>query len=285
MDVGFLGLGAMGSVMARNLVQAGHHVRAWNRSGLPGEAAGVVAVSTPADAFRADVVFTMLSDDFAIREVLLGPGVLWTARPGVVHVVMSTISVELADELSAQHAEAGVGYVSAPVFGRPEVAQAGQLNIMVAGEALAVQKARPLLDVLGKQIWVLGADPKQATAAKIAGNMMITMAIQAMAEAVVLTGANGLSADVFFDLILHTLFAGRSYETYSKKILDGDFEAGFRMRLGLKDLGLAAAAAQASGKRLPLLVAVHAQMAEAVQAGMGDKDWSAIADHTLHQQP
>lgn len=235
MDVGFVGLGRMGSVMARNLVEAGHHVRAWNR---PGEAAGVVMVSAPADAFQADVVFTMLSDDFAIRKVLLTPGVLRTARPGLVHVVMSTISVKLAGELSSHHADAGVGYVSAPVFGRPEVAQAGQLNIMVAGEAPVLQKVRPLLDVLGKQIWVLGEDPKQATAAKIAGNMMITMAIEAMAEAVVLTGANGLSAGVFFDLILHTLFGGRSYETYSKKILDGDFEAGFRMHLGLKDLGL-----------------------------------------------
>ena len=285
MNVGFIGLGRMGSAMARNLVDAGHQVQAWNRSGRPDDGVAVVMVSAPTDAFQADVVFTMLSDDAAIREVLLTPGVLRTAPPGLVHVVTSTISVELAAELSAVHAEAGVGYVAAPVFGRPEVAQAGELNIMAAGEAGAVAKVGPLLDVLGKHTWVLGDEPKQANAAKIAGNMMITMAIEAMAEAVVLTQSNGLPPDVFFDLILHTLFAGRSYETYSKKILDGDFDAGFLMSLGLKDLGLAEAAAHASGRRLPMLAAVHAQMADAVRAGMGDKDWSAMADYTLHHEP
>lgn len=285
MEVGFIGLGAMGSAMARKLVDAGHKVRVWNRSPeAAGAIDGVEAVSAPGDAFQADVVFTMLSDDAAIREVLLSSDVLRDSRAGVVHVVTATISVDFADELRAEHAAASVGYVSAPVFGRPEVAESGQLNIMVAGEKGAVDKARPLLDVLGRKTWVLGEDPKQANAAKIAGNMMITAAIEAMAEAVVLTESNGLAPEAFFDLILHTLFAGRSYETYSAKIMEGDFEPGFRMQLGLKDLGLAAAAAEKSGKRLPLLEAVRARMNEAVEAGMGDKDWSGIADYTLHHQ-
>ena len=284
-EVGFIGLGAMGGAMARNIAKAGHRVRAWNRSPVTGEAIdGLEIVSSPGEAFRADVVFTMLPDDPAIREVLLSSNVLEDAPAGVVHVVTSTISVDFADELRARHAEAGVGYVSAPVFGRPEVAEAAQLNIMVAGEKGAVDKARPLLDALGKKTWVLGEDPKQANAAKIAGNMMITRGIKAMPEAVVLTGSNGLAPEAFFDLILNTLFAGRSYETYSAKIVEGDFEPGFRMQLGLKDLGLAAAAAEKSGKRLPLLDAVRARMAEAVEAGMGDKDWSGIADYTLHKQ-
>ena len=285
MDVGFIGLGSMGTAMARNIARAGHRVRAWNRSSKPGETAdGVTTVATPAEAFDADAVFTMLSDDPAIREVLLKPNVLASARPGLVHVVTSTISVAFADELRDLHAKAGVGYVSAPVFGRPDVAAAGQLNVMAAGQAAAVDKVRPLLDLIGKKTWVLGDDPKRANAAKIAGNMMITMAIEAMAEAVVLTEANGLAADAFFDLILNTLFAGRSYESYSAKIAKGDFEPGFKMTLGLKDLGLAASAAEAAGKRLPMLDAVHARMGEAVGAGMGDKDWSGIADYTLHHK-
>ncbi len=280
MEVGFIGLGRMGSAMARNLAKAGHSVRAWNRStDATRSIDGVSMVASPAEAFEADVVFTMLSDDPAIRDVLIEPGVIRKARQNLVHVVTATISVDFADELLAAHDAAGVGYVSAPVFGRPEVAEAGNLNIMVAGRSEAVAKVRPLLEVLARKVWVMGTDPKQANAAKIAGNMMITMAIEAMAEAVVLTGRHGLAPDIFFELILNTLFAGRSYETYSKKILQGDFEAGFRAALGLKDLGLALAAA---GSDLPMLNAVHARMAEAVSAGFGDKDWSVMADYTLH---
>ena len=281
MDVGFIGLGAMGSGMARNLVEAGHTVRAWNRSG--GKAVDRLQMaSSPQEAFQSEVVFTMLSDDAAIREVLLDPGVLATARKGVVHVVTATISVAFADELTARHKEAGVGYVSAPVFGRPDVAAAGQLNIMVAGDSAAIDRVLPLLNVLGKKTWVMGDDPKQANAAKIAGNMMIAMAIEAMAEAVVLTGSNSVAPEAFFELILGTLFGGRAYETYSGKIAKGDFEPGFRMRLGLKDLRLATEAAAGAGRQLPMLNAVRSRMTEAVDAGMGDKDWSGVADYTIN---
>ena len=283
MEIGFIGLGKMGSAMARNLAKAGHTVKAWNR--LPqavGAVEGLQVAASPADAFQADAVFTMLSDDPAIRSVVLDADVLRTARRGVVHVVTATISVAFAKELHARHAEAGVGYVSAPVFGRPDVAEAAQLNIVAAGEPAALQKVRPLLDVIGRKTWIMGQDPKQANAAKIAGNMMIAMAIEAMAEAAVLTTSNGLPSQPFFELITQTLFAGRSYETYSAKIASEDYTAGFRMRLGLKDLGLAAAAAEQSGKRLPMLDAVRKRMTQAVEAGMGDKDWSGMADYTLH---
>ena len=111
--------------------------------------------------------------------------------------------------------------------------------------------------------------------------MMIAMAIEAMAEAAVLTSSHGLAPDAFFDVILQTLFGGRVYETYSTKIVKHDLEAGFRMKLGLKDLGLAAAAAEASNRRLPQLEAVRGRMSEAVEAGMGENDWSAIAEYAL----
>ena len=280
MEVGFIGLGAMGSAIATNLVKAGHKVRAWDRSGKGSE--GLEIVAKPADAFQAEIVFTMLSDDPAIREVLLDAGVLDTARKGAVHVVMSTISVAFAAELAAAHEKVGVGYVSAPVLGRPDVAKQGQLNILAAGKREAVEKARPLLEVLGKKVWDLGEEPARANAAKIAANMMITMAIEAMAEAVVLTEASGLQRDAFFELILGTLFGGRSYESYSANIAKGHFEPGFKARLGLKDLGLAATAAEKAGKQLPMLAAVRGRMAETVDAGMGDKDWSAMADFTIN---
>ena len=283
MDVGFIGLGAMGSAMAKNLAKAGHKVRAWNRSGDPG-IEGLEMTSDPGQAFEAEVVFTMLSDDAAIREVLLDRGVLKAARRGAVHVVTSTISVAFAGELAAAHDRAGVGYVSAPVLGRPDVAAKGELNILAAGEPRSVEIVRPLLDVLGKKVWDMGQDPRHANAAKIAANMMITMAIEAMAEAAALTEANGLSRDRFFELILGTLFGGRAYETYSANIAKGAYEPGFKARLGLKDLRLATEAAEQAHKRLPMLGAVRGQLAAAVEAGLGERDWSIMAELTLKHE-
>ncbi|MDR3466536.1 MAG: NAD(P)-dependent oxidoreductase [Xanthobacteraceae bacterium] len=280
MDVGFIGLGKMGLAMAHNIAKAGHRVRAWNRSAVAAvDRDGLEMVASPRDAFQADVVLTMLSDDDAIREVLLGPGVLAHARTGAVHVVTATISVAFADELRARHAEAGLGYVSAPVFGRPDVAATAQLTIVAAGDKAAVARAQPLFDVIGRKTWLMGEDPKQANATKIAGNMMIAMAVEAMTEATELTGSYGIAPREFFDVVIGPLFAGRSYETYSAKIASGDFEPGFKMRLGLKDLRLATAAAASAGKRLPQLDAVRTRMTQAVDAGFGDKDWSAIAEY------
>ncbi|MBP1181465.1 NAD(P)-dependent oxidoreductase [Methylobacterium sp. PvR107] len=279
MDIGLIGLGAMGRAMAVNLVAAGHTVKVWNRSG--GKINGVTMVGSPSEAFHGDAALTMLSDDAAIRTVLLDPGVLRQARPGLVHVVSSTISVAFAQELVREHAEAGLGYVSAPVLGRPDVAAKGELNVLAGGAPAAVDGIRPILDVIGGRIWDMGPEAPTANAAKIACNMMITMAIEAMAEAVVITEANGLARDRFFELILGTLFGSRSYQVYSANIAAGTYEPGFKATLGLKDLRLAKEAAEQVGHSLPMLGAVHQRMAETVEAGFGERDWSAMADFTI----
>ena len=282
MDIGFIGLGRMGFAMARNLAKAGHHIRAWNRSPVDlGAIPGAEIVANPVDAFQADAVFTMLSDDAAIRAVILNGHVLDGARAGLVHVVTATISVAFADELARIHTDSGVGYVSAPVFGRPDVAEAAKLNVMAAGQPKAVEKIRPLLDIIGQRVFVMGEEPKQANAAKIGGNMMIAMAIEALAEAVLLTGTHGVERQAFVDLMLQTLFGSRAYQNYGGKILADDYEAGFRLALGLKDLRLATEAGATAGRALPMLDAVRDQMARAAAAGMQDRDWSALADYTL----
>jgi len=279
MEIGFIGLGSMGSAMARNLVAAGHRVRAWNRSG--GAIEGVAMLGAPAEAFDADAVMTMLSDDAAIRSVILDAGVLAAARPGLTNVVCSTISVAFARELAAAHERAGIGFVSAPVLGRPDVAAKGGLNVLVGGAPAAIDHVWPLLEAIGSRIWPLGDEAAAANAAKIAVNMMIAMAIEAMAEAVVLTEANGLPRAAFFELILGTLFGSRPYQSYSANIATGSYAPGFKAELGLKDLRLAREAAGSAGRTLPMLDAAHARMAEAVAAGWGQLDWSAIAKFTL----
>jgi 3-hydroxyisobutyrate dehydrogenase-like beta-hydroxyacid dehydrogenase len=282
MKVGFVGLGRMGLAMAHNIAAAGHEVVAWNRSPVDARELGPVArAATPSDAFGGDAVFTMLSDDAAIDQVVLGPGLLRVAASGLVHVVTSTISVDFAGRLASAHRDAGIGYVSAPVFGRPDVAEAGQLNVIAAGASEAIAVVQPLLDAIGRKTFVMGDDPTRANVAKVAGNMMIAMAIEAIAEAVAITEAHGLARDTFVDLMTQTLFGGRAYENYGAKIVAGDYEAGFRLALGLKDLRLAGAAADAFGAALPMLDAVRTRMGEAEAAGMGDRDWSAIAAYTL----
>ncbi|NEW91079.1 NAD(P)-dependent oxidoreductase [Rhodopseudomonas sp. BR0M22] len=279
MDIGIIGLGAMGRGMARNLAAAGHRVKAWNRSG--GTIDGVTMVDTPVDALQGDVALTMLSDDAVIRSVLLDSGALSKANKSLVHVVTSTISVAFARELVDVHANAGIRYVSAPVLGRPDVAAAGQLNILAGGPVDAVEAVRPVLEVIGGKIWDMGTEALTANAAKVACNMMITMAIEAMAEGVVLTEANGLPRERFFELILGTLFGSRSYQVYSAIIAEGKYQPGFKAVLGLKDLRLATEAAEQAGRELPMLSAVHRQMAETVASGQGERDWAAMAEYTI----
>jgi 3-hydroxyisobutyrate dehydrogenase-like beta-hydroxyacid dehydrogenase len=282
MQIGFIGLGSMGSAMALNLVKAGHDVRAWNRSKVAQDSVpGVTLVERAAEAFQTDAVFTMLSDDSVIREVIVDADLLTSARSGLTHIVTSTISVAFARELALLHEKAGLGYVSAPVLGRPNVAASGQLNILAAGKADAVAAIEPLLHPLSKKVWTLGENPARANAAKLACNMMIAMAIEAMAEAVVLTESVGLDREDFFDLILGTLFSGRAYESYSAQITERSFEPGFKARLALKDMRLATEVGNEIGRTLPMLEAVREGLDKAVLAGLGEKDWSIMADMTV----
>ena len=284
MQIGFIGLGSMGKGMALNLVKVGHDVLAWNRSTLdPDTVPGVTLLESAAEAFQSDVVITMLSDDPAIREVILDAGLLKGARPGMTHVVTSTISVAFVRELAALHEAAGIGYVSAPVLGRPNVAASGQLNILAAGTADIVAAIEPILAPLSKKVWNLGEDPARANAAKLACNMMIAMAIEAMAEAVVLTEGVGLDRADFFEVILGTLFSGRAYESYSAQITDRSFEPGFKARLALKDMRLATEAGKDLGCTLPMLETVRERLGQAVGEGLGEKDWSIMAEIALRR--
>jgi 3-hydroxyisobutyrate dehydrogenase-like beta-hydroxyacid dehydrogenase len=282
MDVGFVGIGSMGAAMVPHLVRAGHRVGVWNRSAeaareLAKSVEGVAVLASPADAFGHDVVLTMLSDDAAVRSVVLDSGALASAKPGCVHALMATVSPAFVDELVARHRDAGVAYVSAPVFGVPAAAAQAQLNIMVAGDPAAVAKLQPLFDVLGRKTWPLGDDPKRANIVKIGGNLMITLAIEAMAEASALTEHYGVSAADFLDVVTNTVFAAPSYQRYGGFIAKGSYEPGFKLTLGLKDVNLARDAAAAKHATLPSAELVRANMMAAVEEGLGAKDWAILA--------
>ena len=241
--------------------------------------AGVTVLTSPAAAFEKDAVVTMLSDDAAVRSVIIESGVLASARKDCVHVMMSTISPAIVEELQELHRSAGIPYVAAPVFGIPAVAAKGELNIMAAGDAKAVPTVQPLLDALGKT-WHLGNDPKHANIAKIAGNMMITLAMESLGEATALTESYGLKAGDFLEIVTNTMFACPSYKRYGGNIASNSYEPGFTLTLGLKDVNLAINAAKAKHAVLPAAEIVRENMQSGIDRGMGAKDWSILAKAT-----
>ncbi len=281
MNVGFIGIGSMGAAMVPNLVKAGHRVAVWNREPAAAKSLeGVTVLPSPAAAFENEAVITMLSDDVAVRSVIIDGGALASAQKGCVHVMMATISPALAEELQNLHRHAGVGYVAATVFGVPAVAAKAQLNIMAAGDAAAVAAVQPLLDALGQKTWHLGDDPVHANVAKVAGNMMITLAIEAMGEATALTESYGLKAADFLDVVTSTIFASPSYKRYGGNISNDSYKPGFKLTLGLKDVNLALDAAKAKNAVLPAAEIVRENMVKAIEQGLGAKDWSALAKVT-----
>jgi 3-hydroxyisobutyrate dehydrogenase-like beta-hydroxyacid dehydrogenase len=281
MKVGFIGLGAMGSAMASNLIAAGHTVTVWNRSVAATEplaSLGAKVARTADRAAQGDVLCSMLANDQAVREVFLDGGLLDAMDRSTVHVNHSTISVALAKELAAEHAKRGLDYVAAPVFGRPDVAAAAKLNILVAGNPAAIDRVRPLLEAMGSKLWPMGDAPERANVAKIAGNFMLASAIESMAEATALTRAYGVGAADFLEVMTSTLFASPAYQIYGKLIAEQRFKpAGMSLPLGLKDVELALGAASTARVPLPFAGVLRDGLLEALAAGDAELDWSALA--------
>jgi 3-hydroxyisobutyrate dehydrogenase-like beta-hydroxyacid dehydrogenase len=280
MHIGFIGLGAMGAAMAANLLEKGHAVTVWNRS--PGPVAELVAqgaraAETIEDALQGDVVLSILAHDQAIRDVLLEA--LPRARAGLVHVNLATISTAFARELAETHAVLGLGYVAAPVFGRPPVARAGGLNVLAAGAPDAVAKAMPVLEALATKVWPMGEDPVRANAVKIAGNLMIVSAVEAMGEATALGAAHGVAAADLLDMLTSTIFAAPIYKIYGAMIAEGRYHPpGFAADLALKDVRLAQAAGGEKGLALPLADLVEGGL-ETLLSGEGETpDLAALAE-------
>jgi 3-hydroxyisobutyrate dehydrogenase-like beta-hydroxyacid dehydrogenase len=280
MKVGFIGLGHMGSGIAANILNAGHELTVWNRS--PGatkaiEEKGAQIARAPEEALQRDVLCSMLANDDAVREVGLDGALLARAKPGLTHVNLATISIDFARRLAILHAEKRVGYVAAPVFGRPDVAAAGKLIVIAAGAEADIAKVRPLLECIGRRVEVVGEAPEQANLFKIAGNFMLASAIETMGEAYALVRKGGIDAHLFHDVLSTSLFACPVYQGYGVAIVNAKFEPpGFSLKLGMKDVRLALDAARDLSVPLPLASLVDNHFIEATVAGLADKDWSSL---------
>ncbi|MBO0751532.1 MAG: NAD(P)-dependent oxidoreductase [Bradyrhizobiaceae bacterium] len=281
MDIGFIGLGQMGAGMAANLVKAGHRVTVFNRTAAKTAALvaeGAKAAAHVAEACRGEVVITMLADDEAVEGVVLGAnGVVASLARGALHISSSTISVALGERLTQAHARAGQRFVSAPVFGRPEVAAAGQLFVVAAGPPDAVGAARPLLDAMGQRTFVVSATAKAANLVKLSGNFLIAAVIESLGEAMALVDKGGIDRREYLDLLTSTLFTAPIYKTYGALIADRRFEpAAFTVPLGQKDIRLALAAGEELKVPLPLASLLRDRFLTVRAHGGDHLDWSAI---------
>jgi 3-hydroxyisobutyrate dehydrogenase-like beta-hydroxyacid dehydrogenase len=281
MEIGFIGLGHMGAAMARNLIKAGHRLTVYNRSRDKAEALagdGVIVADNPAEAASTGIAFTMLANDEALYAVTEGPdGILAGLPEHGIMVSMSTVSLAATRRLSAAVKGDGKLFVAAPVFGRPDAAEAATLFIPVAGPAAAVTRIEPLLAVMGQKTVHFGEDPVHAAGVKISGNFMLQAAIESLAEALALVRRHGIDPAQFLDFMTSSLFTAPLYKGYGGAIVEQRYEpAGFALPLALKDTKLALAAADEAGIPLPLADLIRDRFLIGLSRGWDHLDMAAL---------
>ncbi len=274
MNVGFIGLGQMGREMAARLVDAGHDLTVWNRTSSASkrfEGRAKIA-SAPREAADADVVITMLADDAAVDAVWLKGGL----KAKGVHLNMATVSLAMTRQL----ARLQENYVAAPVFGRPSAAAKGELDVIAAGPEQALERCQPLLKAMARQVFVVGAEPEQASAVKIARNFLLATVIESLGEAMALATKSHVSPETFLNILTSTSLGAPVYKNYGRQMVERSFEpAQFSMELGLKDVELTLSAAREKGVSMPSAELIRRHLLEAIERGNGHKDWTALAEY------
>ena len=281
MQAGFIGLGRMGAPIARNIAKAGHELTVYNRTRAKAgelERDGAKVASSPAEAAASGIVFTMLADDRAAEEVILGnDGVLGGLRAGGIHISFSTISAGLSRRLEEAHHKAGQRYAAAPVFGRPDSAAAAKLVVVAAGDKTALEEAHPIFEVIGQRTFLLGSNPSMANVVKLNGNFLLATMIEAFGEVFAVLRKSGIDPKQFLEIVNGNVFKSPVFQNYGNIIAERRFEpAGFRLKLGLKDVTLALRAAEDVTLPLPLASLLRDRYLAAVARGNGEKDWSAV---------
>ena len=281
MEIGLIGLGNMGTGIAKSLLRAGHRVTVYNRTRSRAEALrgdGATVAASVAEACRGEAVLTMLADDAAVESMVFGDaGILASVSRGGLHISLSTISVALSDRLAAEHARVGQEFVAAPVFGRPEAAEAAKLAVVAAGAKSAVERSRPLLEAIGPKLLIIGERPSMANVVKLTGNFLIATVLESLAEAMAFARKSGIDPAALLDFLTSTLFNAPIYKTYGSLIVEGKHEqVGFALPLGLKDVRLVLQAAEAKSVPMPIASVLRDRFVTAMARGHANSDWSVI---------
>jgi 2-hydroxy-3-oxopropionate reductase len=281
--VGFIGLGLMGRPMALNLIEAGYSLVVHSRSRGPVDAlaaAGAGVACSPADvASQVTIVITMVPDTPDVERVLAGPnGVFEGVRPGTVLIDMSSISPVAARRLAALAAERGATMLDAPVSGGEIGAIQGTLSIMVGGDGAALQRVRPVLDVMGNPERVIHVGESGAgQICKVCNQMAIGGTLAVVGELMVLARKAGVDGAKVREALLGGFAASRVLEVHGERILKGNYTPGFRAGLYNKDMGIALDTARAHQVPVPVTAVVAQLVGSMVASGHADDDYSGLA--------
>jgi 3-hydroxyisobutyrate dehydrogenase-like beta-hydroxyacid dehydrogenase len=285
--VSLIGLGSMGEAMAHRVLDQGLDLDIWNRS--PKEMGNLLDKGARkvelAQALQNDFVLSMLSNDAAALEVF-SDEILEKAKPGSIHVNMSTLSPVASETLAQRHSKHGVGYIAAPVLGRPIAITNGKLLIVAAGAAQDIEAAAFLFKKVAAQYWNVGTDHAKSNLVKLGVNYNLIHALQAIGESVALVESGGVDPNTFVEILTHTAFSGSAYAGYGPLIVNRKYTpAGFSMALGLKDIKLVEDAAADLGLKLPVATVLHKLFEQAlVDKDLKDLDWSAVAELTRQKK-
>jgi 3-hydroxyisobutyrate dehydrogenase-like beta-hydroxyacid dehydrogenase len=282
-----IGLGSMGTAMANRLLDQGLDLDFWNRSAKEFEdlsSKGARKVEL-VDALQNDFFLSLLSNDAAALEVFSDDN-LAKAKPGAIHINMSTLSPTAAQTLAERHRKYGIGYVSAPVLGRPAAITSGKLLVVASGKTDAIEAATVIFEKVAAQHWNVGENPAKAILVKLGVNYNLIHALQAIGESVALVESGGVDANIFIEIITHTAFTGAAYSGYGPMIVNQKYAPpGFSMALGLKDVKLVADAAAESGLVLPVANVLQSLFEQALEdSELKDLDWSAVAELTRQRK-
>jgi 3-hydroxyisobutyrate dehydrogenase-like beta-hydroxyacid dehydrogenase len=277
----------MGTAMAHRLLDQGFDLDFWNRSTKDVSellAKGARQISLK-DALNNDFVISLLSNDVAALEIFSDEN-LTDAKPGAIHINMSTVSPAAAETLAARHSNHGVGYIAAPVLGRPIAITTGKLLIVAAGNAKDIDAARAIFDKVSAQLWNVGENHAQSNVVKLGVNYNLIHALQAIGESVALVESAGVDPNTFMEILTHTAFTGSAYAGYGPMIVNRAYTPpGFSMTMGLKDVKLIEDAAADLGLTLPVASVLHELFDRAIDdPELTDLDWSAIAELTRQKK-
>jgi len=278
MELGFVGLGIMGRPMAANLMKGGHALHLFSRSGVPGElldAGGKACPSGKEVAARAEIVFAMVPDTADVERAAFGPGgIAEGLSPGKIVVDMSSISPIETRRFAERVRNLGADYLDAPVSGGDVGARSASLTIMVGGAEAAFQRARPLFELMGKNVTLVGGSGAGQTC-KVANQIVVALTIEAVAEALLFASKAGVDPAKVRQALLGGFASSRVLEVHGERMLKRNFEPGARVALHQKDLGNALAGARAMGLSLPNTAT--AQELFNACAAMGGSGWDHSA--------
>ena len=284
MEIGFVGLGNLGTPIAENILEKNQRLFVYNRTASKArpvvEKGAILCTSIKELVQKCDIIFSVVSDDAALNDITKGDnGIAQNLKEGGIHISISTILPVTAKELAQVHKQFNNHYVAAPVMGRPEAARAAKLNFLVSGEQAIIETIKPLLlQAGGVGIWEFGSETSAANVAKLCTNFLIVSAIESMAEGINLAKKSGIDSATWINMITQTMFSAPVYLNYSNILLKEIFQpAGFALKLGLKDVNLVMQQSTEIDAEMPIGRLMQQRLHQCVANGLGDYDWTAMA--------